>query len=344
MQAPNTVGRREFIAHFAVTLCAGLLAPRGDVFAAQARGKIDTHHHVFPPAYVNALTDAGLVDNFGKTWSVNRTLDDMERAGVELAVLSVTTPALTFAKPDLARQVARACNEWVAALVQAQPGRFGSFATLPMPDVDGTLLEIKHAFDVLKCDGVCFMTSYGNRWLGHASFAPVFDELHRRKALVYTHPTMASCCAGLLPEVSPAIIEFGTDTTRTIADLLFSGTAARCSDARFIFSHGGGTLPYLAERFIKAPAQNPALNQRAPNGVLHELQRFHYDTAWVAHPAALAALARLVPVTQILLGSDYPYRTAADHVHGLAAYGFSDGELSAIQRGNAERLMPRLRA
>lgn len=343
MHDDSTIGRRQFLAKLATGVCAGLLTSSGKVFGAEIRRKIDTHHHVFPPAYVTALTDAGLVDNFGKTWSVNRTLDDMQGAGVDVAMLSVTTPALTFATPSVARKVARACNEWVATLIQAHPGRFGSFATLPMPDVDGTLLEIEHAFDVLKCDGVCFMTSYGNRWLGHASFAPILDELHRRKAVVYTHPTMASCCAGLLPDVSPAVVEFGTDTTRTIADLVFSGSAARCADARFIFSHGGGTLPYLAERFIKAPAQNPTLSTRVPNGVLYELQRFHYDTAWIAHPMALASLTRLVPISQVLLGSDYPYRTAADHVQGLAEYGFSDADLALIQRGNAERLLPRLR-
>jgi len=169
------------------------------------------------------------------------------------------------------------------------------------------------------------------------------DELNRRNAVLYTHPTLANCCRGLVPDVAPTIVEFGTDTSRTIADIVFSGTAARCPDLRFIFSHAGGTLPFLTERMIQAPVLNKNLAPRVPNGVLHELQRFYYDTAWAYNPAPLAALTKLVDVSQIVYGSDYPYRTGADTVKGLTDYGFSESEMNAIGRGNAVRLMPRLR-
>jgi predicted TIM-barrel fold metal-dependent hydrolase len=251
---------------------------------------------------------------------------------------------VTFAEPEAARRIARESNEWVAKLVADSQGRFGAFAMMPLPDVDGTLREIAYALDVLEADGICLLTSYGDRWLGHPSFAPVMDELHRRRAVVYTHPTTASCCTNLIPNVAPTIIEFGTDTSRAITDIVFSGTATRCPDARFIFSHAGGTLPFLTERLVRAPLQNAALEARLPNGVLAELQRFYYDVAWSAHPGALASLTTLVPVSQILFGSDYPYRTGADHVKGLMDYGFTAADLTAIGRENALRLLPRLRS
>ena len=341
------VTRRESL-KCAGTLAASVLALRAGARARGAqqppggRTRIDTHHHVFPAPYVAALIAGQQDAQIAKAWSVARTLEDMDRAGVETSILSITQPAVTFAPPDVARRVARESNEWVAKLIADNGSRFGSFATLPMPDVQGSLREIEHALDTLKADGVCLLTSYGDRWLGHASFAPVLDELNRRKAVVYTHPATADCCRNLLPEIPTTVIEFGTDTSRTITDIVFSGTADRCRDAQFIFSHAGGTLPFLTERLVRLPVQNAAMQKRVPRGVLTELQRFFYDTAWSAHPMALASLTKLVPATQILFGSDYPYRTGEDHVKGLVEYGFAAAELRAIERENALRLLPRL--
>jgi predicted TIM-barrel fold metal-dependent hydrolase len=351
-----TIGRREFLSLMGIA-GAGAVALRtspalgvaaGGAYAVQTRAavrtRIDTHHHVFPPPYIAALVARKLDDQLATSWSVARTLDDMDRAGVATAILSVTTPAVTFAEPPVARRVARESNEWVAKLISDNAGRFGSFAMVPLPDVDGTLREIEYALDTLKADGICLLTSYGDRWLGHPSFAPVMDELNRRGAVVYTHPTTADCCRNLVADVPPTVIEFGTDTSRTITDIVFSGTAARCPDAQFIFSHAGGTLPFLTERLVRMPVQNAALRARVPNGVLNELKRFYYDTAWSAHAMAMGSLTRLVSVSQILFGSDYPYRTGEDHVKGLQDYGFSEADLRAIGGENALRLLPRLRA
>ena len=238
----------------------------------------------------------------------------------------------------------KAYNEWAYDYCQADPNRLFFAAMLPMQDSDGALRELEYALDTLKADGIGLMTSYGDKWLGHAQFAPVMDELNRRKAILYTHPTLANCCRNLVADVPPTVIEFGTDTTRTITDIVFSGTAARCPDVRFIFSHAGGTLPFLTERLLKMPVLDPKLAARVPRGVLHELQRFYYDTAWSAHPMALASLLKLVNTSQVLFGSDYPYRTGEDHVKGLVAYGISEADLRAIGRDNAVRLMPRWNA
>lgn len=337
----STIGRREFLSLLAAGGASAIAPARS---GAQTSSRIDIHHHVFPPPYVAALAARKLDDQIATSWSVARTLDDMDKAGVAASILSVTTPAVTFAEPDVARRVARESNEWVARLVADSKGRFGAFAMVPLPDVDGALREIAYALDVLEADGIGLLTSYGDRWLGHPSLAPVMNELNRRGAVVYTHPTTADCCRNLIPNVAPTVIEYGTDTSRTIADIVFSGTAARCPDARFIFSHAGGTLPYLTERLVRAPLQNAALKASVPNGVIPELRRFYYDVAWSAHPGALASLTKLVPVSQILFGSDYPYRTGEDHVRGLMEYGFSTADLAAIGRDNALRLLPRLRA
>ena len=322
---------------------AGCTTPTLDqpLAVAPVKGRIDTHHHLFSPAYLAELAKANLATPIARGWSVVRTLDDMDKAGVATSILSTTTPQVSFAAAANAGRIARESNEWTAKLGQDNPGRFGSFAMLPMHNTDAALRELEYALDVLKADGIGLLTSYGDKWLGHPSFAPVMDELNRRKAILYTHPTAANCCENLQTDVPPTVIEYGTDTTRTITDIVFSGTAARCPDLRFIFSHAGGTLPFLSERLIKMPVIDPRLATRVPNGVLHELKRFYYDTAWSAHPMALASLTRLVDTSQILFGSDYPYRTGADHVKGLREFGFSAADLRAIERENALRLLPR---
>ena len=161
-----------------------------------------------------------------------------------------------------------------------------------------------------------------------------------RKAVVYTHPMAPACCAGCLPELADATIEFGTDTTRAIAKLLFSGAAARFPAIRFIFSHAGGTMPFIVERFEHAYRYSPFdLKARVPNGVLHELKKLYYDTAQAAHRHAMSSLRELVPATQILFGTDYPYRTPAETAQGLANCGFSAAELREIDCDNALRLL-----
>lgn len=312
--------------------------------ATAARDRIDTHHHLYSPGFIAEMEKAKLARPIDRNWSLARTLEDMEKAGVATAILSVTQPQVQFADAPNARRIARESNEWVAKVSRDHPGRFGSFVMLPMQDIDASLKEIEYGMDVLKADGVGVLTSYGDKWLGHASFAPILNELNRRKAILYTHPTLANCCANLLPDIPPTVVEYGTDTTRSIVDLVFSGAAARCPDLTFIFSHAGGTLPFLTERLVRMPLLNPKLGERVPKGVLHELKRFYYDTAWSAHPMALASLMKLVNVSQVLFGSDYPFRTGEDHVKGLIEYGFSEADLRAIGRGNAVRLMPKWKA
>ena len=341
--------RRAFLTGVAALGASALVPGRESAAQAPAAGgttphRIDVHHHLSPPQYVAELTARKMGGRPTLDWTPAKSIDDMDKAGVATSVTSIAATGVRLGDDATARRLARECNEYAAKLVQDSAGRFGMFAVVPMPDVDGSLREIAYALDVLKADGIGLLTSFGDKWLGDPAFVPVMDELHRRKAVVYTHPTAANCCRNLIPDVTDAVIEFGTDTTRTIASLLFSGTAARCPDIRFIFSHAGGTLPFLTERFTRLPLANKSLEAKVPNGALYELKRFYYDVAQAAHPMALASLLKLVPVSQVLFGTDYPFRTSADHVKGLAEYGFSASDLRAIDRDNALRLLPRLKA
>jgi predicted TIM-barrel fold metal-dependent hydrolase len=278
-----------------------------------------------------------------KNWTPEKSLADMDKAGVEVAMLSVTTPALNFISGEPARKLARECNDYAAKLVADHRGRFGSFAMIPLTDVDGSLQEIAYALDTLKADGIGLMTSYGDKWLGDPLFLPVMAELNRRKALVYTHPTAANCCVNLVRTEPPVMIEFGTDTTRAIADIVFSGNARKFPDIRWIFSHAGGTMPFLIERFVRNPLLEPSAKPTVPEGTLAELKRFYYDTAQTSNKAAMSALTAIIPVSQIVFGTDFPYRTSIDHVKGLRESGvFTDAQLMDIERGNALKLLPRL--
>jgi predicted TIM-barrel fold metal-dependent hydrolase len=227
--------------------------------------------------------------------------------------------------------------------VARHPGRFGFFAALPLPDIEGSVREMDFALDVLKADGIAMFTSYGNRWLGDAVFRPVFEELNRRTAVVYTHPLTPDCCSAILPELSPGVVEYGTDTARTIASLVFNGVPAQFPDVRMIFSHGGGTMTSLIDRFVYEARRNPRAAQNMPNGVLYELRRFFYDTAQVTSVGPMSALLKTVPLSQILFGSDFPFRDTREQIDGLRTSGaISDAELRTILTENAVRLLPRL--
>lgn len=305
--------------------------------------RIDVHHHLTPPDYIASIGNRNRIPKPSLDWSVAKTLEDMDAAGVQTAMLSITTPGLWFGDAGAAAKLARACNEYATKLRIENSGRFGSFAALPMPGIEATLGEIAYAFDTLRADGVSMFTSYEGKWLGDAAFVPVFDELNRRKAIVSVHPATASCCGNLIPYIPDTVVEFGADTTRTIASLVFSGAADRWPDIKFIFSHAGGAMPFLIERF-EYLARAPQAARMVPNGVRTTLRRFFYDTAQTSNPAAMGALRQLVEPTQIVFGTDFPFRTGLEHVTGLSNCGFTEADLRKIERDNALALLPRLRA
>lgn len=355
--------RRDFLG--ALSAAGALAICSSHPFAARAatdEGRIDVHHHFQPDVYFEFQRKYG--KGFpANEWILSKDLEDMDQAGTGIAFLSLTTPGFAFGEKEEVRKVSRECNEAAAKLVADHKGKFGSFATIPLADAEGAFHEIEYALDTLKADGISLFSNYGDVWLGHASFAPVYEELNRRKVVIYVHPVLANCCASLsvardgVPN-EIAMIEFGTDTTRALAGLIFSGMTTRFPDITWIFAHGGGTMPFLIERFFqggasaeivpgiltKGQAMPPAKNALSGEDVLRELRKLHYDTAQISNPVSLGALRKVVPVSQILYGTDYWYRTAVDTVRGLTTSKvFDAAELRAIERANAERILPRYR-
>ncbi len=344
------LSRRQFVQGVAgaATVAAVGFGHSQSAVAQTAEAKpyrIDVHHHLSPPSYIAASVANKFGEGLMRGWTPEKSLADMDQAGIAVAMLSVTQPGVNFTSGEAARRLVRECNEYAAKLIADHPGRFGSFAMLPLTDVDGSLKEIAYALDTLKLDGIGLMTNYHDKWLGDPAFLPVMEELNRRKVVIYTHPATADCCVNLVRTEPPAMIEWGTDTTRTIADIIFSGNAERFRDIRWIFSHAGGTMPFLIERFVRHPQLDPKAKATVPEGTLTELTRFYYDTAQTSNKAAMSALSAIIPTSQIVFGTDFPYRTGLDHVKGLRSCGvFTEAQIMDIERGNALKLLPRLGA
>jgi len=304
--------------------------------------RIDIHHHFSPPQWLAFVRGRELLQPANAAWTPEKSIEDMDQGGVAAAMISITNPGLWFGDKEATRAIARECNEYGAKLVQQHPTRFGLFCALPIPDVDATLREIEYAFDTLKCYGAHFMTSYGDTWLGNPAHEPVMAELHRRKAVVHVHPTAANCCRNLIPGIAPGVMEYGTDTTRAIMSLMWSGQAAKYPDIRFIWSHAGGTAPFLAGRIDGASGN---LKDKMPQGAIHEMKRFYYDTAGAANAGAIASLLQLVASDHILFGTDFPPGgTSAGVAKQLAQLGLNltAADMRNIDRENALRLIPRL--
>ena len=338
----SDVSRRGFLAQAVgagTAAAVGFMAP--PALAQEKRDRIDVHHHFAPDFHRDAVNARRGGLRWPK-WSPQMSLDDMDKNGIATAMLSVVQPGTWFGNVEETRKLTRKLNDYAAGLMRDHPGRFGLFACIAPPDVEGSLKEIEYAFDTLHADGIGLLTSYGTLYLGDPSFAPVYAELNRRKAVVYVHPVAPNCCKNLVPGIPVGSIEYATDTTRTIAHIVFSGTTTRFPDIKWIFSHSGGTLPFLTGRFTRlASERKPAF---LPDGPLPEFRKFHYELAQGNTPGQIAALLKMVALEQVLYGTDYPFRPGAEVNAGIAAYGFSAAELQSIKRDAALKLLPRLKA
>ncbi len=338
--------RREFLGGLAA-VGAAVITPQIWVSAQDRNGsaappfRIDTHTHFSIPKLYDLAAARGVNQATLKDWTPQKMLQQMEEGSVATSIISISDPGVHFGDNAAARALARECNEYAAKVVRDHPGRVGFFAVLPLPDVDGALREAEYALDTLKADGIGVLSSYEGKYLGNAAFAPLMDELNRRKSVVYCHPFCAACgVQTTLTDAQNRGVEFVFDTTRTILSLLQTATVERCPDIRFIWSHGGGTVPFITSRLTGAA-------QKLPKGLMYELQKFYYDTAQAFNPYTLPSFKKMVPVSQILFGTDYPLGggSAAIVTKGLVDNGgFTANELRAIDRENALRLLPRLRA
>jgi predicted TIM-barrel fold metal-dependent hydrolase len=335
----RAVQRRSFLKGVAAAGAAAVL-PDLRLLAQAQRFRIDTHTHFSIPKLYAQATARGVNQAALQDWTAAKMLAQMEEGGVATSIMSISDPGVHFGDNAAARALARECNEFAAKVVADHPGRFGFFAVLPLPDVDGALREAEYALGTLKADGIGVLSSYDGKYLGNPAFAPLLDELNRRRAVVYCHPYCAACGAQqTLTDAQNRGVEFVFDTTRTILSLLQTATTVRCPDIRFIWSHGGGTVPFITSRLTNVAP-------KVPGGAIAELRKFHYDTAQAFSAYTLPSFKAFVPVSQIVFGTDYPLGggAAAIVAKGLRDNGaFSAADLRAIERDNALRLLPRLR-
>lgn len=299
---------------------------------APLNDKIDTHHHFLPKVYVDGVGLETLAsvrpNNRAPDWSPDAAVAMMDQAGIAQAILSISSgPRI----PD-AVTLLRKCNDEAAALQARYPGRFGQFASLPLPDVDGSLKEITYSFDTLKANGVILFASYEGKYLGDALFAPVMEELNRRKAVAFIHPNLPPYQLSGLPPAS--VLEFPFETTRAAASLITSGALKRWPDIRFVLSHAGGTLPYLASRMSGAVMMNPALRE-AVGDPMHAIRQFWFDTALSINESTLKALLAIADHTKIVFGTDFPL--APDFALQASIDGVSQSPLLASLRDGVAR-------
>jgi 6-methylsalicylate decarboxylase len=310
---------------------------------------IDAHHHILPNFFWRETNDgAHPVGGIAPPpWDQTSALAFMDDAGIDVAVTSISTPGVHVGDDARARDLARRCNELSAGMMQSRPDRFGGFAALPLPDVDGALKELTYALDVLKLDGVVLFSNSNGVYLGDKRFEPVFEELERRSAVVFVHPTASPDPAAHQLGLPDSLIDFTADTTRAIAQMLYSNRFARTPSVKYIFSHAGGMVPYLAGRFAIVDEMNVIPGSEIRATAAATLRKLHYDTALSFSPPVLNMLRDVVGIPQVLFGTDYPYLRrdmavrSADYMRQTTA--LSETERQAILHGNAQRLFPRLR-
>lgn len=314
--------------------------------------RIDVHAHYLPDFYRRAAEAAGHRHPDGMPglpdWNVGAALAMMNGLAIGTAMLSISSPGVHFGDDAAARALARQVNEAGAEAVANHPGRFGLFAALPLPDIDGALGEIAHAFDTLGADGVTVETNHHGLYMGDVRLDPVFAELNRRHAVMFMHPTSPSCrcCQALSLGYPRPMIEFMFETTRAVANLLLTGTLDRFPDIRLIVPHAGAAVPVLVDRVIGLA---PALGLPEPldaDRVFTTLRRLYYDLAGFPLPRLLPALLQLADPARILYGSDWPFTPLPTVIRLAEEIGatplFDAATRRAVLYDNAAVLFPRV--
>lgn len=315
-------------------------------------GLIDVHAHHLPDFYVEQATAAGHAhpDGMGgwPSWSARDHLDLMDRNGIDTALLSLSSPGVHFGDDKAARLLARRVNEYTADLTRDHPGRFGTFASLPLPDVEGTLEEIAFAYDQLGADGVALLTHTDGVYLGDARLEPVFAELDRRNAVVFLHPTSPVCWERSALGRPRPMVEYIFDTARTVTDLVTAGVLTRHPNLRVIVPHCGGAIPVLADRINEFMRLFLPAGTSPAQDAVRQLQGLYYDMAGTAFPRQVPALLQLVDPDRVLFGSDYcwtPAPLADTHITAIdtAAPPAQGTTWRTLTTANAVRLLPQVR-
>lgn len=309
---------------------------------------VDIHHHVIPDFYWEASNEDGNAAGGinPPRWSLDGAIAYLDEAGIDVAVPSISTPGVHFGDDAAARALARQVNEYLAGIRHDRPDRFGAFAVLPLPDVDGSLDQIAYALDVLELDGVSIFTNAGGSYLGDTRFEPIFAELQRRAAVVFVHPTASPDPIAHTLGLPDTLLDYPVDTSRAIAKLHYSNTFARTPDVKYVFVHAGGTIPFLASRFAIVDEMNVIPGAQERGAFVDTLPRLYWDTASAFSDPVLHILRSVTGLGNVVFGTDYPYPRDAISIGGLRQIQntaeLDDGERRGILAGSAARLIPRL--
>jgi len=270
---------------------------------------IDTHHHILPDFFWRETNDSHVpVGGLAPLhWSKEAMISFMDDAEIDVAVVSVSTPGVHLGDSEKARALARRCNEFAAELVHERPDRFASFACIPLPDIDASLEELSYAVDVLRLDGVVLFTNSRGVYLGDATLEPVFEELERRKAVVFVHPNPSPDPSGHSLGLPDNLIDFPTDTNRAVAQMHYTNRFARTPNVKYIFSHAGGSIPFLAARFAIIDEMGFIAGAEQRGAAAEIFRRIYWDTALSASDPVLRMLRDVAGIDQVLFGADFPY-------------------------------------
>jgi predicted TIM-barrel fold metal-dependent hydrolase len=309
---------------------------------------VDLHQHVVPEFYWEASNEDGNAAG-GITpprWSLDGAIAYLDEARIDIAIPSISTPGVHFGDDAAARTLARRVNEYLADLKHDRPDRFGGFAALPLPDIDGSLEQIACAFDVLDLDGVSIMTNADGSYLGDSRFDPIFAELQRRAAVVFVHPTASPDPIAHTLGLPDALLDYPVDTSRAIAKLHYSNTFARTPDVKYVFAHAGGTIPFVASRFAIVDEMNVISGAPERGPFADVLPHLYWDTASAFSDPVLHMLRSVTGLRNVVFGTDYPYPRDAISIGGLGQLQHTaeldDGERRGVLGGSAAQLIPRL--
>jgi predicted TIM-barrel fold metal-dependent hydrolase len=309
-------------------------------------GRIDVHAHFLPEAYRDALDAAGFgtVDGMPvPAWEAGAHVALMDRLGIATSLLSVSSPGVHFGDDAAAAMLARRVNEDGKRVAEASAGRFGLFGSLPVPDVAGALDELAFCYDELGVDGIVLLTHVGETYLGDPALEPLFEQLDRRHARIFIHPTSPLCWEQTSFGRTRAMVEFLFDTSRAVVNMVLNGVVARHPNIEFIVPHAGAALPVIADRVA---AFAFILEDLAPEtDVYRDLARLHFDLAGFPLPRQLNALLALTTAEHLHYGSDYPFTpeaVVAMLAEPLAAVEEASGAVPDTLASNSRRLFPRL--
>jgi predicted TIM-barrel fold metal-dependent hydrolase len=327
-------------------------------------GWIDLHHHVIPDIYVKSLTEIGITELSGvpiPSYGSDKCLSDMDKLGIDKAVISTPyagLPLSCYEDIEFLRGITRKTNIYLAEMIKRHPDRYGGFASVPLPEIDGAFEELDYALDELHLDGVVLLSNSNGLYLGDPELEDLFTELNRRRAVVFVHPDDPPFADMRKPDVPIPFIEWPFDTTRAVANMVYSGVLDRCPNIRFILSHGGGTVPYLAWRIsileyrqrdrIKKlrSLYDLILRKQGPTTGMKLLKNMYYDTTAVTAPSSLRTLKELLDPSHIVLGTDLgaaPKLMASLILRDLKSFdGFDEEDLRTIARKGPLELFPRL--